>query len=209
MTEAARRRAMILEVADKLLRHYGPHKTTVADVAREAGVGVGTVYLEFPSKDSIVEELARSRHHKILEAMRAAAAAPRKTYKERLSGAFDARLDAYLAIADEGAHACDLVHCSGKSADPTAQAGVRAALLAYHDEERALVADLLRRGAAAGELDVKDPDATARAVLRAYASFGPPWVATRDRAEVRASIAVMHDLVLHGVVRRGARKAKR
>ena len=200
---------MILEVADKLLRHYGPHKTTVADVAREAGVGVGTVYLEFPSKDSIVEELARSRHHKILEAMRAAAAAPRRTHRERLSGAFEARLEAYLAIADEGAHACDLVHCSGKGADPSAQAGVRAALAGYHDEERGLVADVLRRGVTAGELDVKDPEATARALLRAYASFGPPWVATRDRDEVRGSIVVMHALVLYGVVRRGPRPRKR
>lgn len=210
MTEAARRRAQILEVADRLLRHYGPHKTTVADVAREAGVGVGTVYLEFPSKDAIVEELARSRHDKILAAMRAAATAPRRTHRDRLSAAFDARLEAYLAIADEGVHACDLVHCGGasKGADP-AILGVKAALAGFHEEERAIVADALRRGAEAGELEVDDADAIARALLRAYASFAPPWVATRDRDEVRRSIAVMHKLVLFGVVKRKPRPAKR
>src|SRR5512140_1621330 len=90
MTEA-QRRAIILAAADRLLRHYGPQKTTVADVAREAGVGVGTVYLEFPSKDAIVEELSRARHRAVLDAMRAAAGAA-GTAEERLTGALDARL---------------------------------------------------------------------------------------------------------------------
>lgn len=205
---------MILEAADRLLRHYGPHKTTVADVAREAGVGVGTVYLEFPSKDAIVEELSRARHAKVLGAMRAAASAPRRTYRDRLAAAFDARLETYQTIAAEGAHACDLVHCGGEKGAPAAAgaaaiAGVKSALASFHDEERALVADLLRRGAEAGELVARDPDAVARAVLRAYAGFGAPWVATRDREEARASIAVMHELVLYGVVKRAPRARRK
>lgn len=212
MSEAARRRALILEVADRLLRHYGPNKTTVADVAREAGVGVGTVYLEFSSKDAIVEELSRSRHHKILAAMRAAATAARKTHKDRLSGAFDARLEAYLAIADEGVHACDLVHCGGskpREEPAPSVTGVKTALAGFRDEEQTLVVEVLRRGVEAGELEVEDAEATARAILCAYASFVPPWIVARDRDEVRRSIAVMHQLVLFGVARRSARKPKR
>src|SRR4029079_9279854 len=73
MNDAARRREQILSAADRLLRHYGPNKTTVADVAREAGIGVGSVYLEFPSKDALIEELSRARHRAVLAAMRAAA----------------------------------------------------------------------------------------------------------------------------------------
>jgi AcrR family transcriptional regulator len=71
MTEPARRE-VILEVADRLLRHYGPQKTTMADVAREANVGVGSVYLEFPSKDALVEELSRRHYRSVLESMRRA-----------------------------------------------------------------------------------------------------------------------------------------
>src|SRR4051812_33234960 len=110
MNDAARRREHILNAADRLLRHYGPHKTTVADVAREAGVGVGSVYLDFPSKDALIEELSRARYRAVLDAMGAAVAAKGRPFRERLSGAFDARLGAFLALADEGAHACDLVH---------------------------------------------------------------------------------------------------
>src|ERR1700760_598684 len=107
MNDDACRREQILKAADRLLRHYGPQKTTVADVAREAGVGVGTVYLEFPSKDVLVEEISRSRYQAVLVAMRAAAeldvaVPPGSPASERLVGALDARLEAFLAISNEG-----------------------------------------------------------------------------------------------------------
>jgi AcrR family transcriptional regulator len=193
MTEPARR-AQILEAADRLLRHYGAQKTTVSDVAREAGVGVGSVYLEFPSKEAIVEELSRSRHREVLDAMRSAAGGARRPSSERLTRCIDARLEALYALVDAGTHACDLVHC--------VSAAVKTAQVSFHHAELALVADLLRRGAEAGELEAADPEAIAGTILRAYASFSLPWIATRDRAETRAALAAMHQLVLHGVLLR-------
>jgi AcrR family transcriptional regulator len=194
MTEPARR-ALILAAADRLLRHYGAQKTTVSDVAREAGVGVGSVYLEFPSKEAIVEELSRGRHREVLDAMHAAAAA-RRPFGERLTGCIDARLDAFYALIDGGTHACDLVHC--------VSAAVKTAQVSFHHAERALVADLLRRGAEAGELDAPDPEAAAATLLRAYASFSLPWITGRDRAETRAALAAMHQLLLHGLLVRSS-----
>jgi AcrR family transcriptional regulator len=47
----------ILEATRKLLIHYGYDKTTVSDIAREAGISKGAVYLEFPSKDALVHAL--------------------------------------------------------------------------------------------------------------------------------------------------------
>jgi AcrR family transcriptional regulator len=211
MNDDAQRREIILAAALRLLRHYGPHKTTVADVAREAGVGVGTVYLEFPSKDALVEELSRARGRAILAAMRAAAEAPRKTFRARLSGAFDARLQAYVAIAAEGTHACDLVHCPSSAGAVGAPVipGVKTALSRFWEEELGLVADLLHAGVAAGELCAPDPRASARALLHAYAGFAPPWVHQRPREELLAGIAVMHEIVLYGVVRRPGGSGRR
>ncbi len=191
MTEPDRR-ATILEAADRLLRHYGAQKTTVSDVAREAGVGVGTVYLEFPSKEAIVEELSRSRHREVLDAMRSAAGAARRPFRERLTRCLDARLEALYALVDAGTHACDLVHC--------VSAAVKTAQVSFHHAELALVADLLRRGTEAGELEAADPEAVASTILRAYATFSLPWIATRDRGETRAALAAMHHLLLHGVL---------
>jgi AcrR family transcriptional regulator len=192
-----RRRSLILAVADRLLRHYGPQKTTVADVAREAGVGVGTVYLEFPSKDVLVEEISRARHGAVLDAMRAAVAAEGRTAAERLVGALDARLDALLALAAEGAHACELIHC--------VSVAVKTAQASYHEQELALVVDLLRRGAAAGELELEDAELCGRTILRAYATFTTPWLAGKDGREAKQAMAAMHRLVLQGLLCRKAR----
>ncbi len=71
---ASERRQRILEATERLLRRYGPAKTTVADIAREAEIAVGAVYLEFASKDAIVEELSQGEHRAVMAAMRAAAA---------------------------------------------------------------------------------------------------------------------------------------
>ena len=90
---------------------------------------------------------------------------------------------AFFALADEGIHACDLVHCAS-SAVKTAQA-------TFYEAEIALVADVLREGARTGEFDVADPPRVARAVLRAYASFKPPWVFASERGEIQQAMAAM------------------
>src|SRR5699024_2081534 len=57
--ETAERADRILEAAGLLLVSWGHRKVTIEDVARRAGVGKGTVYLHFPTKDSAVPR----RHH--------------------------------------------------------------------------------------------------------------------------------------------------
>jgi AcrR family transcriptional regulator len=47
----------ILDATRKLLIRYGYDKTTVSDIAREAGISKGAVYLEFRSKDALVHAL--------------------------------------------------------------------------------------------------------------------------------------------------------
>jgi len=57
------RRRVILDTAARLLRHYGPAKTTMADIARAADIAVGSVYLEFASKEvGVVHVHPRRRH---------------------------------------------------------------------------------------------------------------------------------------------------
>ena len=47
-------RERILDAAERLLGRYGYRKMTVEDIASEAGIGKGTVYLSFPSKEEVV-----------------------------------------------------------------------------------------------------------------------------------------------------------
>ena len=52
-TERATARDRILDAADRLLGRYGYRKMTIDDLAREAGIGKGTVYLSFASKADV------------------------------------------------------------------------------------------------------------------------------------------------------------
>ncbi len=51
------REERILEAAARLIVHYGYDKTTVSDIAREAGVSKGAIYLHYDSKEELFEAL--------------------------------------------------------------------------------------------------------------------------------------------------------
>jgi AcrR family transcriptional regulator len=51
------REQRILDAAADLFVHYGYDKTAVSDIAREAGISKGAIYLHFKSKDELLEAL--------------------------------------------------------------------------------------------------------------------------------------------------------
>lgn len=51
------REQRILDAAADLFIHYGYDKTTVDDIARQAGISKGAIYLHFKSKDDLFESL--------------------------------------------------------------------------------------------------------------------------------------------------------
>jgi len=53
----------ILDAAERLFRHYGYSKTTVADIARDLGMSPANVYRFFESKDAIRDAIC----HRLLE----------------------------------------------------------------------------------------------------------------------------------------------
>lgn len=184
----------MLETAARLLRHYGPMKTTIADIAREAGIGVGSVYLEFCSKDEIVEALSAEGHARVVAAMRAAIGSD-GSFADRLRAMLDARFAAFLQLSDEGAHAADLLHCE--------RSAVQRIHKRFLEEQRALVTDFLADAQRAGEFAFDDASAAAEALLTAYETLSPPFVYARCRESAAARHQALHQLVLHGLLRRG------
>ena len=188
------RRQLVLQTAARLLRHYGPMKTTIADIAREAGIGVGSVYLEFCSKDDIVEALSSDGYARVVAAMRAALAAEGR-YADRLRAMLDARFALFFQLSDEGAHAADLLHCE--------RSAVQRIHKRFLEEQAALVTAFLAEAHRAGEFAVDDPGATADALLTAYETLTPPFLYARCRESAGARHQSLHVLVLRGLLRRG------
>src|SRR5690349_11889104 len=69
--DARRNREKVLEAARAVFSQQG-RDAQMDDVARAAGVGVGTVYRHFPTKEALVSALAVSLFAQVLESARAA-----------------------------------------------------------------------------------------------------------------------------------------
>jgi AcrR family transcriptional regulator len=71
--DARRNRKRVLEAARRSMARKGTD-AQIDEIARAAGVGVGTVYRHFPTKDDLIEALAMERFERLAELARAALA---------------------------------------------------------------------------------------------------------------------------------------
>ncbi len=67
-----RTRRRLLDAAEGVFGREGYHRAAIFDITRTAGVGQGTFYLYFPSKQAIFVELVREMGHDMRHALRLA-----------------------------------------------------------------------------------------------------------------------------------------
>jgi AcrR family transcriptional regulator len=65
MSDSALTPDRILDVAEDVLRRYGPAKATVVDVARVLKVSHGSIYRHFPSKAALRDAVAERWLHRV------------------------------------------------------------------------------------------------------------------------------------------------
>ncbi len=161
-----RRREGVLCAAEALLQREGYRGTTIAGIAKEAGISVGSVYLEFDSKDAIVAELSRRCHFEVLAGMQTAAAqAPDAAVA--LRSALEARVLGQHEHARAHPHSVELFACHACS-------GVADAVSAFAPIELRFVSELLERGEREGAFELFDrPDVVAGTLLRLLERLGP------------------------------------
>jgi AcrR family transcriptional regulator len=187
----------ILDATDRLLARYGYRKMTVEDISIEAGIGKGTVYLHFSSKeevvlshiDRIVDRL-KDRLREIACSDAPAAERLRQMLLTRVLFRFDS-IQHYTQSLN------DLL------------AALRPGLLRrraqYFEAEAQIFADVLTAGNQSGELSFDDALATAHALLQATNGLLPYSLSTtelgeRDEVEQRASDVA--NLMLRGLLSR-------
>jgi AcrR family transcriptional regulator len=73
--DAAENRERILAAASDLFAKHGLH-VTLNDIARHAGVGVGTAYRRFANKEEVIDALFEERMQAVVDAAQAALANP-------------------------------------------------------------------------------------------------------------------------------------
>ena len=195
----SQRRKQILCAAERLLKHYGFQKTTISDIAREAKVGVGTVYLEFSSKDEILAELSFKRHSSVLEAM-SKAKAMEGSFTERLPYLLNERVQTFIKVAQDGQHGLDLLKCACMAVHQVHEK--------FRHQEEMLLAEFLRAAHQAGEFDVPQPEDVARIILAIYDRFFPSYgIALQQGDEtslkqLKRDLDLTHRIILSGLLKR-------
>ncbi len=190
-------RDAILDATERLLARFGYRKMTVEDIAREAGIGKGTIYLHFSSK----EEIALSRIDRIVERV-----------KERLwtivrsEGTAAARIRQML-LTRVLVRFDSIQHYTQSLNDLLAalRPGLLARRAVYFAEEAQIFAQVLIEGRDCGELQFDDALSTAYALLHATNSLLPYSLSTSElgeREEVADKAALVADLVLQGLLQR-------
>ena len=190
-------RSAILDATDRLLAQHGYKKMTIDDLAAEVGIGKGSVYLHFSSKeeialshiDAIIERL-KSRLHEIAGKRSSCAKRLKEMLIERVILRFDS-VQHYTQSLDD------------------IFAKIRPALLErrkrYFDEEARIFARLVQEGVEKGEFAAMDADDTARALLIATNSLLPYSLTTQElgeRREIEKRVSMLADLLLQGLITR-------
>lgn len=72
--DAARNRARLIEVATRTFAQEGG-QVPIQEIARRAGVGAGTLYRHFPTKEALFEAIIADRLQQVIDRIQSRAAA--------------------------------------------------------------------------------------------------------------------------------------
>lgn len=155
---------LILAAARHLFGHYGYRRTSIDDIAQEARIAKGTVYLYFKSKEEIFRALCQQLLDTVLTATEDACRTP-GSIEQRLRRILAAKFDYLFELVHGSIHARELIDAKNQlSADLFSQADRR-----YFRLLSSVIAD----AAARGELELArvelDPDAVAALLIRSAA----------------------------------------
>jgi AcrR family transcriptional regulator len=190
-------REAILDATDRLLAQFGYKKMTIDDLAAEVGIGKGSVYLHFTSK----EEIVLSHIDRIVERLKdklRLIAAENISSEERLKKMLVTRvLLRFDSVQHYTVSLNDLL------------AALRPQVLArrknYFAEEARIFAGVIAEGQLSGDFTDVDSLEIAESLLIATNSLLPYSLNTRElgaREEIEEKTSNLADLLLSGVKRR-------
>ncbi|MGY1895678.1 TetR/AcrR family transcriptional regulator [Nocardia gipuzkoensis] len=143
--DARRNRALVLAAAQRAFAEQGA-SVSLAEVARRAGVGAGTVYRHFPTKADLLEAVLQQRIDRLAElaADHLGAADP--------GAAFFDFCTAVIATTPGNKAMCDMV----KSDDGWPRALLQSAGVRFHRAVDALLVAAQREGAVRADIELDD-----------------------------------------------------
>ena len=191
------RRAELLDCARALFFRRGYEDTTVNDIIREAGVSKGAFYHYFPSKEAVLEGVARRLAADSIAELRQAVDDPSLDGVGRLNAMLAGSRRMKVEMAAEIRAVFDVIF------RPENVVLFHRIEQAVTEEALPLIADILRRGMEEGAFAITDPDATAEVLLQLRSSIHTAMgriLSRLEEGDLDAAVAMLDSrLELYGI----------
>lgn len=186
-------RQKILDAAQERLWRYGFKKTTIDEIAADAGVGKGTVYLHFDSKEDISLAIVARYKQDTLEQAQQIARESGKDVTQKLRE----MLTLPMLVAHRRCTQCPEAQEMILAIKPHIQARIRP----YIEHEFVLIAEVLEEGNRRGIFDIPDTMQAARTLKSMTMGLLPPCYYVTTEAEMTAEIERILTLAVRGLRR--------
>ncbi len=185
---------LVVEAAMRLFGRYGYRRTSMLDIAREAGLAKATLYLHYEGKEAVLRAVQVRMIETVTRRCDEAEAA-RLPFRDRLWEMIDARFGMAFEIFNDLDSLPEL-----KRAWPTA-GGER--IIAYEKDYMERLERMVATADQTGEIDLKRSGLSARAVVKQLISnaAGAKWdkELSKSVADYRAHLADLATLIAAAV----------
>ncbi len=189
----------IIEAATRVFARRGFYQAKVSEIAREAGVADGTIYLYFENKDDILISLFEEQMKLVLSNMReqvAAAESPAEKIKRFAL--------CHLKLIEQNKDMAEIIQVELRQSSKFMKSYKNEHFAEYLD----LIAEIVREGQREG-LFKKDvvPDLAKRALFGALDELSRYWVlSTRRKYDIETAARQISETFLYGLVDDPGRK---
>jgi TetR/AcrR family transcriptional regulator, fatty acid metabolism regulator protein len=182
----------IIDAAVRVFARKGYYNSRVSDIAREAGIGAGTIYLYFKTKDEILVTLFRDKMaHFVASVRKAISDLPDAVSKLRRLVAL------HFEMLEQNPDLAEVVQVELRQGQKFFRGASSQEISSYF----ALIASVIDEGVAEGRLrsDLPVPAAT-KTLFGAMDQLATSWVLGRRGYRLVDSADALADLFLHGAL---------
>jgi AcrR family transcriptional regulator len=170
-----RTRQRVLEAAEAVFAEHGYHEASIVKITEAAGVGQGTFYLYFSSKQEVFDELVRDLNRRVRHAMKEASAKGKTRLEAEQLG-----FRAYFRFTAEHPALYRIIR-QAEFVSPD--------MLRYHyDRLSSGYIEALRDAVERGEIAELDPEVAAWALMGMGELIGMRWILWEEVGEMPKAV---------------------
>ena len=180
----------ILDALQELLENHKLQSISVSEIAETAGIGKGSIYYYFPSKDAILEALVERSYEKPLQTAKSLAGRTEISPFIRMAMIFEACRNS----------SSEFIKSENNKNSGTQEKSFLHQKYINHiiTELKPVLAEIIRQGIKAGQICFSDPDALAEIVLIVLTVKMDNTLVPSSKEEIENTISALVSLLEKG-----------